>query len=167
MERDFKIRIIDRLDNKHKALDTKAFCLMAIDTFIIGSFLLGYKNLIDLIVCNQIFMFKITLIVVLSLALASILVTILTVTAFFDLSDGHSGKHSSMLNFEDITSGSKQNFRNRIALLTEAQLDDDINDHIYQLATRLYRKRFFIKLAYAFNLIQLLFFIPLIISIIV
>jgi len=155
MKEENKIKVIERFDKYYSEINNKGVFIMTINTFILGAFLIGYKDLIKFVCCCNIYLFNILVFIVLLSSIISMMFIITAIIPFLN-----SNKKSFWF-FNDIANRTKQEFLNKIDTQTELELTEDINEQIYYLSIGLKKKHNKVTIALIINLMQFLIIIKI------
>lgn len=156
MDKETKLKIIDRYDLYYEGTNNKSSFLLAFNTFLIGALLIGYKDLNEQIGCYEKGIFNIIISLIFILSITSMLITIFSIIPYLK-----KGKTKSALFFIDI-SESKENCNDLLNNISQEKLEEDISNQIYVLAKGLKKKYSLLKTALILNIFELLFLIPVI-----
>ena len=160
MENDTRIKIIERFDSYYSGINNKGAFLLAFNTFLIGAFIVGYKEILDLITCCERCFFNLLIGIILLLSILSMIYTIIAIKPY--LKSSEVGQSKSNWFFNDIALENKQDFFDRINGTSDKQQIDDLNNQIYELSKGLRKKHKLIKTALTLNLIEIIVLIPII-----
>jgi len=160
MNNDIRIKIIERFDSYYSGINNKGAFLLAFNTFLIGAFLVGYKDLINLIECRFKCEFNLMIGLIMICSITSMVFTIISMIPYLD-SKGTTGRKSNWF-FNDIATDDKEIFFERINNSLENDTINDLNNQIFELSKGLRKKHQFVKVALIFNLIEIILLIPII-----
>jgi hypothetical protein len=160
MNNDTKIKIIERFDFYYSGINNKGAFLLALNTFLIGAFIAGYKGLIEIIDKQNRQIFDSLMGMILLLSIISMIFTILAIFPY--LRSIHLNNIKSNWFFNDIVAVTKAEFFDRISSSTEQSQTDDLNNQIYELANGLNIKHSHIRAALICNIVEVFLLIPII-----
>lgn len=160
MNNEMRIKIIERFDSYFSGINNKGAFLLAFNTFLIGAFIIGYKDLIDLVERQYECGFNLTIGLLITCSITSMIFTIISIIPYLD-SNETSGRKSNWF-FNDIATNNKEAFFNSINNSSEDDTITDLNNQIFELAKGLRKKHLFVKVALIFNLIEIILLIPII-----
>lgn len=159
MNNELRIKIIERFDLYFSGINNKGAFLLAFNTFLIGAFLVGYTNLINLIGCQFKCEFNLMIGLLMLCSITSMVFTIISMIPYLD-SKGTDRKSNWF--FNDIATDDKEVFFDRINNSLENDTINDLNNQIFELSKGLRKKHQFVKVALIFNLIEISLLIPII-----
>lgn len=160
MDNETRIKIIERFDSYYSGINNKGAFLLSFNTFLIGAFLVGYKDIFELIACNNKFLFNLLVGGLLLLSVISMVLTIISIVPYLKPSIDNDKKSNWF--FNDVTTDNKQDFFDRINNSSSEEQVSDLNNQIYVLAKGLRMKHLLIKAALILNLIGIVILIPVI-----
>ena len=151
MEIENKLKIIERFDGYFSGINNKGAFVLALNTLIISGFLIGIKDLKELILCYEQFLFAISTAITVLLSIASMIITISAIIPYLN-----SNKESFWF-FNDVANRKLEDFKNEIDKQDDELLKNDINEQIYYLAKGLKKKHQKIRVALILNFVQMFF----------
>lgn len=154
-----RIKIIERFDSYFSGINNKGAFLLAFNTFLIGAFIVGYKDLINTIGCQYKCEFNLLIGLLVACSITSMVFTIISMIPYLD-SKGVGDRKSNWF-FNDIATDDKETFFDRINNSLESEIITDLNNQIFELAKGLKRKHRIVKIALIFNLIEVTLLIPI------
>lgn len=160
MDNDMRIKIIERFDSYYSGINNKGAFLLAFNTFLIGAFIVGYKDLIKLIECQYICGFNLMIGSLMICSIASMILTIISMIPYLDSKP--TGDRKSNWFFNDIAVEEKDVFIDRINNTYEDDNVSDLNNQIFELSKGLRKKHQFVKVALIINIVEILLLIPII-----
>jgi len=160
MDNETRIKIIERFDSYYSGLNNKGAFLLSFNTFLIGAFLVGYKDIFELITFYNKCLFKILVGSLLFLSIISMILTIISIRPYLKPSIDNDKKSNWF--FNDVITDKKQDFFERINNSSSEEQESDLNNQIYVLAKGLRMKHLLIKAALMLNLIGIVILIPVI-----
>lgn len=149
MEFENKIKIIERYDGYFSGINNKGAFILAINTLVLSGFLIGLKDIMSLVNCQELALLKLTIGAIVFCSLASMVVTIYAILPYLD-----SGKKSFWF-FNDVANRGLADLTQKIDIQSEGEKNNDLNEQIYYLAKGLKKKHVRIRIALIFNLIQM------------
>lgn len=149
MEKEHKIKIIERYDGYFSGINNKGAFILALNTLIISGFLIGIKDMKSLVSCCESFLFDITVGITILFSIISMLFTISAIIPYLD-----SNKKSFWF-FNDVANRTIVDFTAEIDKQDEEALNTDINEQIYYLAIGLRKKHSKIRISLVFNFMQM------------
>lgn len=164
VDNDLRIKIIERFDSYYSGINNKGAFLLAFNTFLLGAFIVGYKDLIDIIRCKYICLFDLIIGILMICSIISMIFTIISMIPYLDSKVNNDRK--SVWFFNDIATDDKNAFFDRINNSKEEETIDDLNNQIFELSQGLRKKHQYVKIALIFNIIEVILLIPIIIFII-
>lgn len=165
MNNNLRIEIIKRFDTFFSGINNKGAFLLAFNTFLIGAFLMGYKDFISFVNCDFKLAFKLIIGLLMLCSVVSMIITIISMIPYLD-SNETNGRKSNWF-FNDIATEEKEVFFDRINNTSDTCNTNDLNNQIFELARGLKKKHYFVKVALVLNLIQIILLIPIIILILI
>lgn len=163
MDNDLRIKIIERFDSYYSGINNKGAFLLAFNTFLLGAFIVGYKDLIDIVGCKCICVFNLMIGILMLCSIISMIYTIISMIPYLDSKTNDDRK--SVWFFNDIATDDKKVFFERIDNSKEEETTADLNNQIFELSKGLRKKHLFVKIALIFNLIEIILLIPIIVLI--
>lgn len=160
MDNETRIKIIERFDAFFSETNTKGAFLLSFNTFLIGAFLVGYKDILELIASTDKYLIKLLIGSLLLLSIVSMITTIIAIMPYLK-SPKKNNKKSNWF-FKDVSTTEKQDFFEKINNISREEQENDLNNQVYILAKKLTMKYFLIKLALILNLIGIVFLVPII-----
>lgn len=163
MDNNLKIKIIERFDSYYSGINNKGAFLLAFNTFLLGSFIVGYKDLINIIGSLYICVFNLMIGILMICSIISMIYTIISMIPFLDSKSNDERK--SVWFFNDIATEDKIVLFERIDNSKEEEITADLNNQIYELSKGLKKKHQFVKIALIFNIFEIIILIPIILII--
>ena len=165
MDIELRIKIIERFDSYFSGINNKGAFLLAFNTFLIGAFVVGYRDLINLVDCQYKCEFTLMIGLLMTFSIIAMALTIISMIPYL-VSKGADNKKSNWF-FNDIASDDKETFVTRINNSTEDDILSDLNNQIFELSKGLQKKHRFVKVALISNLIGIILLIPILIIILI
>jgi hypothetical protein len=144
-----KIKIIERYDGYYSGINNKGAFILAINTFVISGMLIGLKDLLSMVSCNEIIVFKILIGLIIFLSLTSIIFTILAILPYLN------SNKTSIWFFNDVANRSLDELLIEIDEQDKESQNRDINEQIHFISLGLKKKHKKIKIALILNFIQM------------
>lgn len=160
MDNETRFKIIERFDSYYSGINNKGAFLLSFNTFLIGAFIVGYKDILGLVACANKCQFNLLIGSLLLLSIISMVLTIISIIPFLKPSIKNDKKSNWF--FKDVAIDKKQDFFDRINNSSPEEQETDLNNQIYVLAKGLRMKYLLIKLALILNLIGIVVLIPII-----
>ncbi|WMJ74750.1 DUF5706 domain-containing protein [Cytophagaceae bacterium ABcell3] len=160
MNNDIRIKIIERFDFYYSGINNKGAFILAFNTFLIGAFLVGHKDLTTLIGCRFKYEFNLIIGLLMICSITSMIFTIISMIPYLD-SKGVDDRKSNWF-FNDIATDDKETFFDRINSQKNDDTIIDLNNQIFELSRGLRKKHRFTKVALIFNLIEVFLLFPII-----
>ena len=160
MNNDLRIKIIERFDTYFSGINNKGAFLLAFNTFLIGAFLVGYKDFINLIDCQLKYGFNLMIGLLMVCSIISMVLTIIPMFPYLNSKEKNDKKSNWF--FNDIATDDKEMFYERINKSTVNDNINDLNNQIFVLSKGLRKKHRLVKVALLFNLIEIIILIPII-----
>lgn len=154
--------LINRFDNYMEGANSKGNFLLAFSTAIFGFVAFNYNEVVEFNNCR---FEKISIILIVSIALLSIfsaVFTILAVNPFLKNMNKKNEDFKSLVFFKSISSLSENEFINKYLSQMNKELDIDLSKQVYSLSKGLNIKFLLLKLAVYSVLVQLFLIICLI-----
>ena len=160
MDNEIRIKIIERFDSYFAGINNKGAFLLAFNTFLLGAFIVSYKDLVEQIDCSILWIFNLLIGLI---SLTSIVCRVWTIIEIMPyLKSTKIKNEKSNLFFNDIATEDKNSFFERINNTDEKKQIVDLNNQIHELSKGLRNKHILIKTALIFNLIGILFLLSII-----
>ncbi len=158
MEKERLLLCISRYDHYYDSVNNKSNVLLTLSIFVVGGLVAGYPTLMDKVACNSYLHFLMGALI--SLGVANLLILTWTSLPFL------SKNKTSLFYFGSIANMSVNDFTLKSAARTTDEELADLRLQAHSLATGLQSKFKRLRIAGILLIVQVIFFIPLVIYII-
>jgi hypothetical protein len=158
MEKERLLLCINRYDHYYDSVNNKSNVLLTLSIFVVGGLVAGYPTLMEKVVCNSYTHFLVGALI--ALGVANLLILTWTSLPFV------SKNKTSLFYFGSIACMPANDFTIKSAARTSDQELADLRLQVHSLATGLQSKFKRLRIAGMLLIVQVIFFIPLVIYII-
>jgi len=150
MNKDDKIKAIERFDSYYAGINSKGAFILAVNTLFLSGLLIGYKTLLEQVCSDSICFFKITVATSILLSVISMFMTIQAIIPFTK------SDNDSVWFFLDIANQTEDVFIEKTNTQTSIEIEKDLSKQMYLLSVGLKSKHNKVRKALLCNYFQLI-----------
>lgn len=159
---EFKFKLIERFDGYYAEINNKGAFLLAFNTFIIGSLLISYKDLVEIIEWNKKSHFSILLGIILLMSLSSMFFTIRAIMPYLKSKKDGDNVYKSFMFFKNIAEYDQSAYVSMMSNFQGLDISRELSIQVHNLSTGLHFKHKLVRVALIINIVQLFVLLPIV-----